>query len=399
MIKREIEAELRAAAAEYPVVTIVGPRQSGKTTLARLVFPDKPYYSLEEPDIRLQASEDPRGFLAGVPNGAVLDEIQRLPELLSYIQGLVDASPEPGRFVLTGSHQPQLHEAVSQSLAGRTAVLTLWPFSMPELKTYREAWSPFELMVTGGYPRVHDRQLDPRRFYNGYVQTYVERDVRILLELRDLDVFQKFLKLLAGRIGQLVNYSSLSNDVGVSVSTIKNWLSVLMATYLVVELQPYFENVSKRVVKSPKLYFTDVGLAAYLLGIHDADQAARDPLRGALFENLILTEVLKGAYNRGYRPQVYFYRDSNGNEVDLVIREGRRLIPIEIKSASTFTPDFIRGIRRLQEASPDAGPSGFVLYSGDRDFVFKETRVLNPLSQQDLWSTLTAESSEVEIDG
>jgi len=390
MIRRAIEKELLEAAAEYPIVTIVGPRQSGKTTLARMVFHDKPYYSLEDPDVLRQASSDPRGFLNSIPDGAILDEIQRLPELLSYLQGIVDAVPKPGRFIITGSHQPQLHKAVSQSLAGRTAILTLWPFSLSELRAYGADRNAFDLIAQGTFPGVHERKLDPQRFFNAYMQTYVERDVRVLLELRDLALFQDFLMLLAGRVGQLVNYTSLSNDIGVSNVTVKNWLSVLMASYLVFQLQPYYENVSKRVVKSPKLYFTDTGIAAYLLGIRDGEHAIRDPLRGGLYENLIISDIYKGAFNRGIRPNLYFFRDSNGNEVDLVIREGRRLIPVEIKSSSTFAPEFIKGIQRFRELTPDRVSPGAVLYNGEREFVFKETRVLNPLAQDDLWTTLTA---------
>ncbi|HEO70362.1 MAG TPA: ATP-binding protein, partial [Candidatus Hydrogenedentes bacterium] len=316
MITRAITDELFAAAAEYPVLTILGPRQSGKTTLARMTFPNKPYYSFEAPDTRMAAESDPRGFLHQVEGGAILDEIQRLPSLLSFLQGVVDASAEKGRFIVTGSHQPRLHEAISQSMAGRTAMLTLWPFSLPELRMYRGDWDAFELIATGFYPRLHEEGLDARRFFSGYVQTYVERDVRALIQLRDLAPFQQFLTLLAGRVGQMVNYTALSNDVGVSASTIRNWLSVLKASYVLFELPPFFQNVRKRVLKSPKVYFTDPGLAAYFLGIHSKEQAARDPLRGGLYENLVIVEIMKGAFNRGIRPELYFYRDSNGNEVD-----------------------------------------------------------------------------------
>lgn len=389
MISRKITAELVRAAAEYPVVTILGPRQSGKTTLACMAFPEKVYLSLEDPDLRMAAEADPRGFLGQVPDGAILDEVQRLPALLSYIQGVVDGSKRRGLFILTGSHQPELHRAVSQSLAGRTAVLTLWPFSVAELRHYRTDWDPFELIVRGGFPRLHEENLDPRRFYNNYLQTYVERDVRALLQVRDLSQFQKFLVLLAGRIGQVVNYASLSNDVGVSSTMLRNWLSVLKASYLVFELSPYFHNINKRVVKSPKVYFTDPGLAAFLLGIHDAGQASRDPLRGGLYENLLIVDIIKGAYNRGIRPELYFYRDSHGNEVDLLIREGGVLTPVEIKSSETFSTDFLKGIERFRALHADRVAEGAVLYGGGQWHGVRGVRIFNPLSIEDIWSELT----------
>ncbi len=390
MIRREITDELLQSAAEYPVVTVLGPRQAGKTTLVRMTFPHKPYVSLEDPDIRLVAEEDPRGFLRSMSGGAVLDEVQRLPALLSYLQGMVDEDPTPGRFVLTGSHQPELHEAVTQTLAGRTAVLTLWPFSLPELRRYKPRWDAFELVVKGCFPRLHEEGLTPRRFFNGYLQTYVERDVRALVRLRDLSQFQRFVVLLAGRVGQVVNRSSLASDVGVSGTTIRAWLSVLQASYVVFELPPYFQNVRKRVVKSPKIYFTDVGLCAFLLGIHTETQAYRDPLRGFLYENLVITEVIKGALNQGVRPEVYFFRDTHGTEVDLVVRHAGRLIPVEIKSAETFSPEFLKGIERFRGLGAGPTAPGIVLYNGERPFVVGGVRVRNPLCVEGLWDTLTA---------
>ncbi len=394
MVRREISEELLESAAEYPVVTVLGPRQAGKTTLVRMTFPDKPYVSLEDPDVRLAAQADPRGFLRSVGEGAILDEVQRLPSLLSYLQGMVDEHPMPGRFVLTGSHQPELHQAVAQTLAGRTAVLTLWPFSVGELRHYKPTWDAFELIVKGCFPRLHQERLSPRRFFNSYLQTYVERDVRALVRLRDLSLFQRFLVLLAGRVGQVVNHSALASDVGVSATTIRNWLNVLQASYVVFEVPPYFQNIRKRVVKSPKVYFTDVGLCAFLLGIHSEKQAFRDPLRGNLYENLVVTEVIKGALNRGVRPEVYFFRDARGNEVDLVVRHEGTLIPVEIKSSETFSPEFLKGIKRFR--SLGAGPTspGFVLYNGDRPFDVRGTSVRNPLHVEHLWQTLTAPPGE-----
>lgn len=386
MIERDITAELQRSAAEYPAVTILGPRQSGKTTLARRCFPAKPWVSLEDPDVRMAAEADPRGFLAQYSNGAILDEVQRLPELLSYLQGVIDRDASKGRFILTGSHQPRLHEAVSQSLAGRTAVLTLWPFSLSELRPYAPPHDPFELIVRGSYPRVHEENLDPRRFYNGYLQTYVERDVRALIQVRDLSTFQKFLVLLAGRTGQVVNLSSLANDVGVSAPALRQWISVLKASYLVFELPPWFENIGKRVIKSPKLYFADTGLAAFLLGIHTTEQVGRDPLRGQLYENLIIADVMKRLCNAGHRPDLYFFRDSYGNEVDLLIRQGRDLVPVEIKSAHTFSVDFLKGIQRFKAAAGDGVADGFVLFNGQQTHVIRGVRALNPL-RDDTWLT------------
>ena len=384
MIKRDITTELLEAAGEYPVVTIFGPRQSGKTTLVQMTFPDKLYYSLEDPDVRMAAETDPRGFLAKLPEGGVLDEIQRLPELLSYIQGIVDRGKKTGMFILTGSHQPELQQSVSQSLAGRTAVLTLLPFSLPELKNYKKNWDPFELILKGAYPRLHEKGLKPARFFNGYMQTYIERDVRALINLKDLRSFQQFFTLLAGRIGQVINYTSLSNDVGVSATTIKNWIGVLKASFVVFELPPFFENIRKRVVKSPKIYFSDVGLAAYLLGMETSDQVSRDPLRGGLYENLFILEILKSGLNYGKRPELFFYRDTNGNEVDLVIRKGRTLVPVEIKSAVTFTPDFLKGIERFRKITGNRCSKGYVLYNGPEQYTLKGIRVFNPLIHEGL---------------
>lgn len=379
MIRRDITRELIESSLEYPIVTVLGPRQSGKTTLVQQTFPEKPYYLLETPDIRQAAEADPKGFLAQSPDGAILDEIQRLPLLLSYIQGIVDAEQKPGMFILTGSHQPDLQQAVNQSLAGRTAVLTLLPLSLSELGQHHKPDDVFDLIWRGAYPRLHQFQLKPERFYNGYLQTYVERDVRALINLTDLGRFQQFLTLLAGRIGQLLNYSSLSNDIGVSSTTIKSWISVLKASYLVFELQPFFENIRKRVVKSPKLYFTDTGLAAFLLGIRSRDQASRDPLRGNLYENLMILEIRKAMFNRGERPDLYFYRDSNGNEVDLLIRTPSGILPVEIKSSATFNKNFLKGIEHFRKVSVDCLQHAYVLYNGNDDLNIRNITVCNAL--------------------
>lgn len=390
MIVRDMTDELKRSAEEYPVVTILGPRQSGKTTLARMTFPDKPCVSLEDLDVRMVAEADPRGFLGQFKTGAVLDEIQRSPILLSYLQGIVDREGGKGRFILTGSHQLRLHEAVSQSLAGRTAVLTLYPFSLSEIHQYLPTLDVFDIIVRGCYPRVYNEDIDHRRFFNGYLQTYVERDVRALINLRDLTAFQRFLVLLAGRIGSVVNLASLSNDVGVSAITLRQWLSVLMASFLIFELQPWFVNVGKRVVKSPKIYFTDIGLASFLLGIQNAEQAGRDPLRGSLYENLIIVDLLKQFSNKGQRSDLYFYRDNHGNEVDLIIKKGNQLIAVEIKSASTFSLDFIKGINRFKDVVKGMDVvDAMVLYNGEQRYQVHDVKVINPLQDIDFCKTLT----------
>lgn len=384
MITREITEELVEASLEYPVVTIFGPRQSGKTTLVKMTFPDKPYYSFEDPDIRMAVEADPRSFLNTLPEGAVLDEIQNLPRLLSYIQGIVDNTQLKGMFIITGSHQPELHQTVSQTLAGRTSILTLLPFSTGELSEFKNKLNPFEMIYQGTFPRVHKDNLKPGRFFNSYVQTYIERDVRALINLKDLRLFQQFLLLLAGRIGQVINFTSISNDIGVSSTTIKSWLSVLKASFVVFELSPYFENIGKRVIKSPKLYFTDTGLAAFFLGIESPSQAERDPLRGGLYENLVILELLKMYYNRGKRPDIYFYRDTHGNEVDLIIRKNRRLIPVEIKSAATFTEVFLKGIDSFIRSAGEKCEEGYVFYNGSEEFTIKGKRILNIFSNDGL---------------
>jgi len=387
MIRRNIQKELTVCAKEYPAVTILGPRQSGKTTLSKMAFANHDYCSLEEPDARRQAQNDPKGLLAGFPGGVILDEIQRVPELLSYLQGMIDANAEPGRFILTGSHQPQVHQAVSQSLAGRTAILELLPFSIDEIAQYnRQLDSPYEMIIKGFYPRLHDKKLRPGRFYGSYISTYIERDIRALINLKDLKHFEEFLRLVAGRIGQLINYSSIANDVGVSSTTIKNWVSVLKASFILFELPPYFTNIRKRVMKSSKLYFVDVGLAAWLLELKTASQVKRDPLRGALYENLLIMEVVKRILNQGERTNLHFYRDTKGNEVELLIPKARRFAAVEIKSGQTFQPEFISGIEHFKNVcKADTAVNAIVWYNGQRKTKYKDADVRNPLIDGFAW--------------
>ncbi|MBN2803885.1 MAG: ATP-binding protein [Deltaproteobacteria bacterium] len=365
MIERTVSKELKVLVGEYPVVTILGPRQSGKTTLAKTVLTDYAYSNLEIPETRLFATEDPKAYLAQFLGPVIIDEIQRVPDLLSYIQGIVDEENIEGRFVLTGSHQLQLQEAVTQSLAGRTAILKLLPFSIAELSKHSISFDNFEGYCFKGFlPRIYDKSLRPAIAYSNYYQTYVERDVRQMIKLKDLTLFEKLLKLMAGRVGQIIDYGSLSNDVGVDAKTIKNWLSILEASFVVFKLSPYFENFGKRVIKSPKYYFSDVGLLCFLLGIQNESQVLRDPLVGNIFENLVITDCLKTRYNQGEVPDLYYFRDSNGNEVDLVYQKGRELVAIEIKSATTFSSSQLKGLKRFKKIAPSIGRS-FLIYNGE----------------------------------
>ena len=350
MIPRLLQSELLTQLTEFPIVTVLGPRQAGKTTLARETLPDFEYVSLEDPDTLAIATEDPRAFLARLGDRVVLDEIQRAPHLLSYLQGIVDEGGGNGRFVLTGSHQLELREAITQSLAGRTGMLHLLPLSIPELAGGGVRFERFEDYLLHGFlPRVHAERQRPRVAYASYYQTYVERDVRRLIQLRDATLFEAFLKLLAGRVGQLVNLSSLAGDVGVASNTIRAWLSILEASFVVFRLPPYHRNLGKRVIKSPKIYFTDTGLLCFLLGIEEPGQVTRDPLVGSLFENLVVLEALKARYNQARTPGLSFFRDSNGNELDLLLDSGRELTGVEIKSAATYHSSFKKGLHWFRE--------------------------------------------------
>lgn len=377
MINREISRELLILVTEYPVVTILGPRQAGKTTLAKEVLKAYEYSNLEIPEIRHFAQEDPKAYLAQFNSRVIIDEIQRVPELLSYIQGIVDEEQQNGRFVLTGSHQLQLKEAVSQSLAGRTAILNLLPFSVSELMDAKIELGSFEeYCFTGFLPRIYDQNIRPSTAYSNYYQTYVERDVRQLINLKDVSLFEKLLKLMAGRAGQIIDYSSLANDTGVSVKTIQNWISILEASFIIFKLSPYFDNFGKRIIKSPKYYFTDPGLLCFLLGIRKPEQVSRDPLVGNIFENLIVIECLKARYNQGEMPDLYFYRDTNGNEVDILFQDGRELVAIEIKSASTFSSSQLSGIKRFKKASNQTGRS-YLVYNGDNISLSEQINAIN----------------------
>lgn len=365
MIPRDAAQTLRTLAKGYPLVGVTGPRQSGKTTLCRALFPEHAYVSLEDPDVREFAQEDPRGFLDQYADGAILDEIQRCPELFAYLQRRVDEAPAPGRYVLTGSQQFGLLSGITQSLAGRVALVQLLPFSVQELRNASLLPDSLDAALwRGAYPPVHDRGLDPGIWYGNYVQTYLERDVRQLINVRDLTVFQRFLRLCAGRTGQLLNLSALGDDVGVSHNTIREWLSVLEASYIVHRLPPHHRNFNKRLVKTLKLYFLDTGLAAWLLGIEEERQITTHPLRGALFETWVVSEFLKARYSRARASNLSFWRDRAGHEVDLIAEHADRLQPVEIKAGATVSADWLRGLKRWLAVADGAATDPLIVYGG-----------------------------------
>ncbi len=365
MIERILQRELATLLTEYPIVTILGPRQSGKTTLARHYLANFNYRNLELPDVRAFATLDPNGFLADAGEPLIIDEIQRVPALLSYLQAAVDINQGLGKFVITGSHQLQLREAIGQSLAGRTAILNLLPLSIEELDAAGTTFEHFSDYVFQGFlPRVHDQNQRPATAYANYFQTYVERDVRQLLTLRDATVFEKFLRLLAGRTGQLINMESLGNDTGIDAKTIKHWLSVLEASFIIFKLPPFFENIGKRLVKAPKYYFWEPGLLSFLLDIKNPSQILRDPLVGSLFENLVVVEAMKAITHRGQRPNLHFYRDNHKQEIDLLFKRDGKQVGIEIKSSATLQSSFLKSLNTIDEKVMPLDEKHLV-YSGD----------------------------------
>ena len=377
--KKQIARKLSKVALElikkYPVLTIMGPRQSGKTTLCQNTFPNFSYCNLEELDNREFAKQDPKGFLAQYSNkhlkGCIIDEIQRVPELTSYIQTLVDEKKQNGLFVLTGSQNFSIREALGQSLAGRTAIIHQLPFSLEEIKSFSLNLSGSscpnnKLIYKGFYPRIFEQNLDPTQFYQDYLATYIERDLRQLSLVKNISQFQTFVKLCAGRVGQIINFEKLGNDAGVSQTTSKEWFSLLEASYVLLKLPPYFANIRKRLVKTPKLYFYDVGLACYLLGIESEEHLESHPLRGALFENLVVVEALKKVANKGRSTQLYYYRDSEGNEIDLLWPIANHNVPIEIKSGTTIATDYFKNFPSYREALKDNIYKGLVVYGGDK---------------------------------
>lgn len=369
MIKREIRSKLIELSNKYPIITITGPRQSGKTTLVKSVFHKKDYINLELPENRDFAREDPRGFLNTMPNGGIIDEIQRVPELLSYIQVISDEKNINGMFILTGSNQFELMNSISQSLAGRTGLLKLLPFSLTELKNIysKENKNMDSIIYNGFYPRVFDNNLNPYQMYSDYFETYVERDLRQILKVKRLNIFRKFMKLIAGRVGQLLNLSNISNELGVSHTTIGEWVDLLQTSYIIFLLEPFYKNIKKRLIKTPKIYFYDVGLASFLLGIEKLEHIYNHPLKGNLFENLVIGEILKSRYNCGKKNNLNFYRDRSGNEVDLIYNVSGQVYAIEIKSAETINSDFFRGLNVFEKIFPKITKRKIVIYGGIRN--------------------------------
>ncbi len=362
MIKRKAETALLQLAKEFKCVAVIGPRQSGKTTLVKKVFPKKPYVSLENPDIRKFASEDTRGFLSGYSEGAILDEAQRVPELFSYLQQILDDKDEAGQFILTGSNNFLLQENIAQSLAGRIGLITLLPFSMMEAGITKST-SINKLLYKGLYPPLYDKKFDPAAWYSNYIMTYVERDVRLIKNITNFTAFEKLIKLCAGRCGQLLNMHNLAIETGVDSKTVASWIGILEMSYIIFRLNPHHANFNKRLVKMPKIYFYDTGLAASLLGIEHAEQLNYHPFRGSLFENLIIVELLKQRFNRGLRSNLSFWRDNVGHEIDALMQNGDELTPVEIKSGQTITDEYFNGIKFWQKISP--GSNGYIIYGGD----------------------------------
>lgn len=380
MILREAERTVRKLSKGYPVIAITGPRQSGKTTLARYVFNKKPYVSLENPDIRELAQGDPRGFLEKYRKGAVFDEVQRCPQLFSYLQELVDEEQQPGRYVLTGSQQFGLMSGISQSLAGRIALIQLLTFTYHEcysVNNSKESLSLDEVLFTGLYPPIHDKKLNPHIWYANYMQTYIERDVRQMVNVRDLSSFQRFVRLCAGRVGQLLNLSDIASDCGITHNTAKAWISILEASYIIFLLQPHHKNFNKRLIKTPKLYFYDSGLASWLLAIQSHEQLNTHSMRGPLFESFVVSEFLKSRYNQGMPSYLYFWRDRSGNEVDLLLEQGEKLKPIEIKSGGTLNVDYFNGLKKWLALAESTAINPTLIYGGGESARHAGIRVMS----------------------
>ena len=377
MIKREITSFIKNVSKKYPVTTITGPRQSGKTTLVKEIFKNKPYANLEQIEYRDFAENDPVGFLKEFPNGAIIDEVQRVPSLLSQIQVIVDEKKKDQMFILTGSQQFNLMNTITQSFAGRTALVKLLPLSFKELEQHKIKKSWQNLVYHGGYPRIYDKKINPTQAMSDYYSTYVERDVRQISSVHNMSLFNKFVRLCAGRVGQILDLTSLGNDVGISHTTARHWISILESSYIVFLLEPFHRNLSKRLIKSPKLYFYDTGLASYLLGIEKEDHIKNHPLRGTLYENLIILELLKYRFNGGRTNNLNYYRDTNGNEVDAIYNVSNDTLPIEIKSSQTVSNDFFKGLRSFKSSFGVLNYGQILVYNGDKSYKRENTDIVN----------------------
>jgi uncharacterized protein len=365
MIERSATKKILHLASLFKSVAVTGPRQSGKTTLVRELFKHKPYLSLENPDTRRFALEDPRGFLAGYPDGAILDEAQRTPELFSYLQGIMDDKQDAGQFILTGSNNFLLQQNITQSLAGRVAYLYLLPFSITELYQDKSVEIPDDnsIILTGFYPPIHDRNIPPRDWFPNYLRTYIDRDVRQIKNITDLIVFERFIRLLAGRTGQELNMTALAVETGVDTKTVQSWISILESSFIIFLLKPHFKNFNKTLVKRPKIYFYDTGLICSLLGIIDIDQLKNHPLKGSIFETFIISELVKKRTNAGEQVNLYYWRDKTGHEIDVIIDNGTSLLPIEIKAGKTINSDYFKNLLYWFKLSGEE--KGYVIYSGD----------------------------------
>ena len=377
MIRRTIEAKILQYAKEYPVVTITGPRQSGKTTLCKMIFPKRAYISLEDLDTREYARKDPRSFLEeAIKSRAIIDEVQRVPELFSYMQTVIDRENKEGLLILTGSQNFQLLESITQTLAGRTALATLLPFSYNEIFKNKTP-SLEKALYAGFYPRIHDKNLNPTEALSFYTTTYLERDIRSLINVKDISKFESFIKLCAARTGQILNISNLGNDCGINHNTARSWLSVLEASYVIHMIRPHHKNFRKRVIKSPKLYFVDVGLACYLLGITSIKHLVHHPLKGALFETLVVSEILKSRFNTGRLSNLFYFRDNIGNEVDLILDYGSIADSVEIKLGKTVTNDFFRGLNYYKKINKRHSRNSFLVYGGDKSYAHSNHNVVS----------------------
>jgi uncharacterized protein len=390
VIGRHIENKILDAVKNYPLVTLTGPRQSGKTTLIKKIFSGYDYVNMEDPETRKLAEDDPRGFFYGHKSGLIIDEAQRVPDLFSYIQAIVDEEQKEGRFILSGSQNFLLLKNISQSLAGRTSIFHLLPFTKREIdgrdnlgitdlkdEHFKKINDDFyEQIYKGFYPRIYDKGLDPHDWLNNYFGTYIQRDVRTILNVADLDIFSDMVRLCAGRSGQILNISSLASDAGINQLTAKKWLSILETSFITFKLRPYHKNFSKRIIKSPKIYFYDTGLLCYLLRIRSPEELKLSHFRGAVFENYCIAEFLKSIYHAGKYPDIYFWRDSEGNEVDLLIEEGGKVYPVEFKSGQTFSGEFIKGIKKWNDLSGTEDADSYLIYGGERKMTFKGVNII-----------------------